>query len=128
MSSTVLDASALLALIYQETGSAVVEQAIDDGAAVSTVNIAEVAAKLNEAGMADDAVREALEAIDVAIYALDRTLAYRTGWLRSQTRNMGLSLGDRACLALAQELGLPVLTTDRIWAGLQLGVTIQVIR
>jgi PIN domain nuclease of toxin-antitoxin system len=124
----VLDASALIALMYQESGSAVVEQAIDEGAAISTVNVAEVAAKLNDAGMDDDAVREALDALDIEVHTFDRVQAYRSGLMRAQTKSSGLSLGDRACLALAAELGLPAVTADRAWAGLAVGVTIRVIR
>jgi ribonuclease VapC len=128
VSSFVLDASALLALICQEQGSDLVEQAIERGAAISTVNVAEVASKLNDAGMPDEAIREALDALDLMVHAFDRPLSYRTGMLRSRTKPAGLSLGDRACLALAAELGLPALTSDRTWAGLAVGVTIQVIR
>jgi len=124
----VLDASALIALMYLEPGSEAVEQAIDDGAAISAVNIAEVAAKLNEAGMADDDVREALDALDIQVHPFDRALAYRSGLLRAQTKLLGLSLGDRACLALAAELGQPALTTDRAWAGVAVGIDIRVIR
>jgi ribonuclease VapC len=128
VSNCVLDASALIALMYQELGSAAVEQAIDDGAAISAVNVSEVAAKLNEAGMADDEVREALEALDVVVHPFDRALAYRAGLLRAQTKSFGLSLGDRACLALAAELGLPAVPTDRAWERLTVGVTIRMIR
>ena len=128
MSSCVLDASALIALMYQEPGSAAVEQAIGEGAAISSVNVSEVAAKLNDAGMADADVREALDALDVAVHPFDRTLAYRAGVLRAQTKAIGLSLGDRACLALAAALGLPVLTTDKDWASLAVGVDVRVIR
>jgi ribonuclease VapC len=128
MSSAVLDASALLALIYQEQGGDIVEQAIERGAAIGTVNVAEVASQLRDAGMPDGAIREALEALDLAVHAFDRPLAYQAGLLRSHTGPAGLSLGDRACLALAAELGLPALTSDRTWAGLAVGITIQVIR
>lgn len=128
MSSAVLDASALLALIYEEPGGDYVEQIVDAGAAVGTVNLSEVAATLSEAGMHDRAVRETLAALDVAVYPFDATLAYEAGILRPQARRAGLSLGDRACLALARQLGLPALTTDRNWARLHLGVTVRVIR
>jgi PIN domain nuclease of toxin-antitoxin system len=124
----VLDASALIALMYQEQGSEAMEQAIDEGAAISAVNVAEVAAKLNDAGMTDDDLREALDALDVAVYPFDRALAYRAGLLRVPTKAFGLSLGDRACLALAAELGLPALTADRAWAGLAVGIDIRLIR
>jgi PIN domain nuclease of toxin-antitoxin system len=62
------------------------------------------------------------------VIPFDTELAYRTGLLRSATRSAGLSLGDRACLALAMQRQLPAVTADREWQSLSLGVTIQVIR
>jgi PIN domain nuclease of toxin-antitoxin system len=123
-----LDASALLALMYQEQGCLEVEQAIDEGAAISAVNLAEVAAKLNDAGMADAAIRAALDALDLEVYPLGRAQSYQVGLLRTQTKRAGLSLGDRACLALAAELGVPAITADRVWATLALPTTIRVLR
>ena len=62
------------------------------------------------------------------IVPFDAELAYRAGMLRSATRPAGLSLGDRACLALAERLGLPALTADRAWGALQVGIPVDVIR
>src|SRR6266699_588436 len=115
----VLDASALLTLLHQEPGSDKVVQAIEDGAAISTVNLSEVASKLNDLGAPEMVIQDAINAPE---------LAYKVGVLRPLTRHIGLSLGERVCLALAQHLGLPALTTDRAWEGLSLGITVQVIR
>ena len=127
MSKVVIDASALLALLNAEAGSDVVSEALP-GAAISAVNLAEVAAKLVEANMPIDAVRTILEPLDLDVRPFDAELAYASGALRATTRRLGLSLGDRACLALGQLLARPVLTTDRAWAGLDLGVTVRTIR
>lgn len=128
MSKWILDASAVLALLNQEPGSNVVERALGDGASVVTVNLAEVVAKLADAGMPNQAIREALGALPISVVDFDEDLAYRTGLLRSLTHELGLSLGDRACLALAQRLRLPVLTTDHAWASLDIGVEVRVLR
>ncbi len=127
MADVVLDASALLALLNAEPGSEEVERTIP-GAAVSTVNLSEVVAKLVEAGMPEEAVRSVLGGIDLEIHPFDVELAFQTGFLRPRTRELGLSLGDRACIALGLQLGAPVLTTDRNWKSLDVGVEVQMIR
>lgn len=127
MSNVVLDASALLALLNDETGSDRVAEVIP-GAAISAVNLSEVVAKLTERGMPGQAVRRALAGIELEIHDFVEGSAFRTGFLRSSTRSLGLSFGDRACIALGQELGAPVLTTDRNWRDLAVGIEIQVIR
>lgn len=129
MSRSVLDASALLALLNREPGYEQVIRAIADGAAVSTVNLAEVVTKLSDRGAMEGEIRAALDALRLEVLAFDGELAYQTGLLRPPTRQAGLSLGDRACLALGRVLGLSVITAERGWVGLQhLGVTIHLIR
>lgn len=126
-SSLVLDASALLALLYLEPGKEVVEEAIP-GALMSAVNLSEVAAKLADEGMPEPVVQETLSNIEVEIRPFDSAAAFRAGMLRPLTRALGLSFGDRACLALGLQLGLPVLTADRDWSDLDLGVEVRQIR
>lgn len=128
MSSCVLDASALLAFLNQERGDEQVAMAITKGAAISTVNLAEVVSRLSGNGVAEAEIHEALDPISLNIIDFDARLAYQVGLLRPLTRQAGLSLGDRACLALAQRLNLPVLTADRVWESLSLGIVVQVIR
>lgn len=128
MSEHVLDASAVLALLNQEHGSDPVVQAIIDGASISAVNLSEIVAKLSEAGVPVASIHEALDRLGIEVVDFDADLAYRAGLLRPVTRPAGLSLGDRACLALAQQLGLPALTTARAWTSLQIGVTIRLAR
>ena len=128
MSKSILDASALLALLKEEPGSEQVVEAIAEGAAISTVNFSEVIAKLNEAGMPEDAIHESLDSLGLEIVNFDNELAYLAGLLRPLTKRAGLSLGDRCCLALAQNRNLPVFTTDRQWANLSLNIQIHVLR
>ena len=127
MSSHVVDASALLALLRREAGAEVVAAALAGGAAISAVNLSEVVAKLSEAGVVEEEVRTILDSLSLEVVDFDANHAYHAGLLRRLTRHAGLSLGDRACLALAQRLGLPALTADRAWGDLQLGIAIQLI-
>jgi ribonuclease VapC len=95
---------------------------------MSTVNVSEVVAKLSETPMTEPMIRRALELTGLEAAEFGTELAYHAGLLRRPTRQAGLSLGDRACLALAQERGLPVLTADRAWGQLQLGIRVEVLR
>jgi ribonuclease VapC len=128
MKRGVLDASALLALLNGESGSEQVAGVIVDGAAISAVNLAEVVTKLSEIEMPEALIHEVLDSLGLEIVDFDFEQAYQVGLLRPLTRHAGLSLGDRACLAVAKQLGLPALTTDRIWERLAIDVTVQVIR
>ena len=126
---TVLDASALIAWLRGEPGAAQVERALDSGASISAVNLAEVLSKVAERGGDPQAVARdlAIEGLQVEPYGPDD--AVRTALLRPLTRAHGLSLGDRACLTLGQRSSAAVLTADAAWSGLpDLGVTIQLIR
>lgn len=123
----VLDASALLALINAEPGAELVAAALAD-ATIGTVNLAEVVTKLIELGIREqDAWAEASDLVP-SVVDFDADLARRTARLRPPTRAFGLSLGDRACLALGESLRLPVLTADRAWQKLSLPVDIRLIR
>jgi ribonuclease VapC len=127
MSDAVLDASALLALLNDEPGGDRVAAAIP-GALVCAVNHSEVVAKLADAGMPETAIRAALDALGLEVIPFGSQLSFRAGLLRPLTRSLGLSLGDRACLALALETGLPVLTAERSWRELELTVEVEVVR
>ena len=129
MTEAVLDASAVLALLRSEPGADIVERALaKDVCAISAVNVAEVATKLFDEGMPSHATESMLDSLGVDIRPFDYESALASAALRASTRARGLSLGDRACLALAQSLDLPVITADRAWAGLSLGITIVVAR
>jgi PIN domain nuclease of toxin-antitoxin system len=126
-SRVVLDASALLALINQEPGFEKVAAVIST-ACMSSVNVAEVVSKLMDKGFSEVEIREIFEALKVLIIPFDEEQGFIAGLLRTETKSLGLSLGDRACLSLAIQQKLSVLTADRVWAGLQLGLNIQMIR
>lgn len=117
--SVVLDASAVLALLYGEPGQDKIRERIrGTDVRVGAVNISEVSAKLAEAGFEKAEVREALGALSATVHPFDEDLAHDAGMLRPATRERGLSLGDRTCLALANSLGVAVLTTNGAWKGL----------
>jgi len=128
MNCYVLDASALLVLLKGEAGSERVIEAITDGASISAVNFCEVVGKLRDGGMPEEAIYETLDPLELDIVQFDTMLAYLAGLLRPLTKNAVLSLADRACLALAQHLNLPALTTDRVWKDLLPAITVQLVR
>lgn len=127
MSGVVLDASAVLALLLEEPGSEIVRANLP-GAVLSTVNLAEVVTKMLEWGDLESDIHSDVAALQLVLISFDAPLAYRAARLRSSTRHLGLSFGDRACLALAASRQLPVLTTDRNWARLRLGIDIRLVR
>ncbi len=130
MTRIVLDTSAVLAQLWSEPGGDVVNRNIDN-AIVSAVNLAEVFTKLIERGPIEAA--ETQMAIlqnesPIEIIPFDEAQSIICGRLRTKSRSLGLSLGDRACLALAITEAANVLTADRVWADLGLGVKIDLIR
>ena len=123
----VLDASALLAALHGEPGGHDVETRLEQ-AVLSSVNLAEVMQKSVARGLVLDGFTADLEALGVTILPFTSEDAEASGFLWSETHALGLSLGDRACLALARRTGLPALTADRVWAELKIGVEVQIIR
>jgi ribonuclease VapC len=99
-----------------------------EGARIGAVNLSEVVAKLIDDGVPEGEIRRAIGRLELDVHAFDAQHAYLAGALREGTRTLGLSLGDRACLALAHTLGVPALTADRSWSGLDLGIAIELIR
>ncbi|MBD2442785.1 MAG: type II toxin-antitoxin system VapC family toxin [Anabaena sp. CoA2_C59] len=127
MSEVVVDASAILALLNQETGSEEVLRFIGK-AAISTVNLSEVIAKLADAGIPEEDIRQILSNLNLEVIDFNKEQALKAGMLRPNTKSIGLSFGDRACLALAIFLNQPVLTTDRLWGSINVGVEVRVVR
>ena len=126
MSEWVLDASAALAVLKREPGEDRVTEALGEGAVISAVNLSEVVAKLAGGGMPESEIRADIRGLRMDVAPFDADAAFAAGLLIPLTRSAGLSLGDRACIALGQRRGLPVLTADAAWAGLGLGVTERV--
>ena len=131
----VLDASVLLAYLQGEQGAERVAEALSSpgGAAMSAINWAEVLSKLADYGEPPDRVTRRLRdagllGTALVIVPADENLAVEIARLRKPTRAAGLSLGDGACLALGHLTGALVLTSDRSWASLAVGVRIAVVR
>lgn len=129
MSNYILDASALLALLNSETGAEVIEPLLTYSI-MGTVNVAEVIAELNK--KLDISPEESKEMVSIMIdqiIPLEFDQSIEVGRLRKMTQGFGLSLGDRACIALGIKLNLPVYTADRVWKELQINdLDIRLIR
>ncbi len=128
MNKVVLDASALLALLNQEPGAQHLTAELLRDATASTVNLAEVQTKLVREGADPEEAWELARSPISQAEPFTAEQAKIAGTLVRQTRNLGLSLGDRACLALAMSLRAPVYTTDKDWKNLKLSVPIHVLR
>lgn len=124
---TVLDASAVLALLAEEPGADTVE-ALLDGAAMSTVNLSEVLQKSAQHGVDTEGLEYDLEALGLELLDFGVAQARVAAEIWERTPRAGLSLGDRACLALAVALEGTAVTTDRRWASVDLGVRVRVLR
>ena len=128
MNNIVLDASALLTVLNRESGAEKLTPELLSNGVSSTVNLAEVQSKLVDRGISPrDAWEATLSPIREAI-AFTPDHARTAGDLVTRTRFLGLSLGDRACLALGLALEAPIYTADKSWKKLNLGVRIHVIR
>lgn len=129
MTSVVLDASAFIALALGEPGADIVRAAIADSA-MCAVNVSEVVAYAARQGATEDEIRQLIDPAPFGRIPFDDDLAFRAGLLLPATKPAGLSLGDRACLALAIRLKVPAITTDRSWAKVaaEVGVEVQLIR
>lgn len=114
MTSVVLDASAVLALVRDEPGADKVAPHVGR-AAISAVNLQEVIQELLLSGLDEATTRELLDELRLDVRAHDVGAAYAAAALHAQTRQYGRGLGDRSCLALAMQLGVPALTADREW-------------
>ncbi len=123
----VLDASALLAYLHGEPGGERVEGHIADFC-ISSVNWSEVVQKALAKGVDVTSMTQWLRGLDLRIEAFTEAQAETAAHLWLKTRNLGLSLADRACLALALDKSLPVLTTDRAWQQLRLELEVHVVR
>lgn len=128
-SLVVFDASAVLALLFAEPGAEKARPHLLDGV-LGAANLAEVLAKLSDRGVPLQAAIQAVAVLGLATIPVTEAHAHRSAEIRAATRQAGLSLGDRSCLALASELGAPALTADRGWTAVAAatGVTVLVIR
>jgi PIN domain nuclease of toxin-antitoxin system len=122
-----LDASALLALLFREAGHEAVAAALPN-ACISAVNVAEVLGRFARDGHDPAQVLASLRSTPIEIVAFAEQDAALVAGLAASTRAQSMSLGERACLALALARGIPVLTADRAWSLVDVGVVVQPIR
>lgn len=127
--TVVVDASAVMALMLNETGADVVMRVVR-GSRMSAVNVSDCCSRGVERGASPTDVLTILNTYEIEIVAFDLALAIEAARLREPTRAQGASLGDRACLALASSRGLPVYTSDRRLADIDpaLGIYVHLIR
>jgi PIN domain nuclease of toxin-antitoxin system len=125
--TVILDASALLTILLDEHGADMVRPHMAS-AQMSIVNLCETYTRLIEAGLSKADADDQVAQLGLRIRSFREAHALEAAVLRPLTRHVGLSMGDRACLALARLNDLPVLTADRLWADLDIGVDIRLIR
>ncbi|MBL8583890.1 MAG: type II toxin-antitoxin system VapC family toxin [Rhizobiaceae bacterium] len=124
----VLDSSAIIAVLKNEPGSETVVSQLAN-AAVSAVNLQEIANKMLQAGAPEPIIRQAIAELGVIVMPHDGEDAFQAAALTSLTRKFGSGLGDRSCMALAIRLGVPALTTDRAWTKLEIpGLEVRLAR
>lgn len=129
MNRSILDASAVLAVIMGEAGAEAVVAALRSETLMSAVNVAEVAARLHQEGWTEAEVALVFEELGIRVLPFGSAAALLSGRYRLATQPLGLGPGDRACLATARLEACPALTADRIWEQLELeGVEIRCIR
>ena len=115
VSRFVLDSSAVIAVIIEEPGSRRVLEVIERSV-LSSVNLTEIVTKLLDRGLEPEMVRSTIDDLRIPVKDFTATDALAAGLMRDSTRHLGLSLGDRACLALAGRLGAVAVTADKAWA------------
>jgi len=123
----VLDASAVLCLLQEEKGAERVARALP-AAKIGAVNYSEVVGKLIEAGVEEAKIDRLVDALQLTIVPFDGAQARMVGLLRAASRKLGLSLGDRACLALASAESATALTCDRGWTKFEAPCKVEVVR
>lgn len=129
MTLYILDTSALLAHLWKEPGEVRVAQLLTtERCLLGATNLAELIGKVIERGLPASEVPILVNSLNVEIIPLTQEQAELAGILRQPTRHLGLSLGDRACLALAKSMGGRAITADRPWQALDLGIDIECIR
>lgn len=129
MSKVILDTSAVLAYLFEEVGAELVSPVLETASGlISSVNYAELVSKLVDQGMPPAIIRETLSGLELELVDHDEAQAFITGELRAVSKAYGLSLGDRACLALGIVKQFPVLTADRVWLNVPVQTEVRVIR
>lgn len=126
MNSFVYDTSAIMAHLHNERGWELVRAALMRTGYMSAVNIAELVTKLAASGMSEEEIRLTVGPLNLIHVEFDTETAFIAGLLRPATKEAGLSLGDRACLAVGIQRQLPVLTADQAWRRVPIEVDVQI--
>jgi len=127
VSKYVLDASAALALLNNEPGAQRIKEILPDSV-IGAVNVCETVGKLMSAGMSAADAQSSIELLSLEVISFDINMAYNAAALIVKTKKLGLSLGDRACLALGIMHNKTVVTAERLWSKLNIEVNIELIR
>ncbi|ELR99505.1 type II toxin-antitoxin system VapC family toxin [Gloeocapsa sp. PCC 73106] len=123
----VLDASAVLALLGEEPGHLIVQQALPSSV-ISTVNLSEVVTKIAAEGIEKEKALQMLSLLGIEVLPFEESDAWTSGFLYPETKHLGLSLGDRACISLGLRLQRTILTADSSWSNIALAVEVKLIR
>jgi ribonuclease VapC len=123
----VLDASAVLAVIFAESGAAQVIPFLTN-AAISAVNLVEVVAKLSERVSSRTLIEQEVSRLSLAVLPFDEALGFEAGLLHRRVRGHNISLADCACLVTARRFGVPAVTGDRAWVQIPTGIPVHVFR
>jgi PIN domain nuclease of toxin-antitoxin system len=126
MPTCVIDTSAVFADLNEEAGAEEARRWLRD-AAISAINLQEIVSKALDKGVPGEKIPTLIEALRLDVHSLDHELAFAAGLMRDATKRVGLSHGDRACLALARKLGLPAVTADRAWAEIAEATGVKVV-
>ncbi|MBP7189682.1 MAG: type II toxin-antitoxin system VapC family toxin [Rickettsiaceae bacterium] len=113
----ILDSSAIIALIFEESGHEIACDALSN-AIMSSINYCEVISILSQKIPLEE-IKPILQKLITKVIEFDEEDAFLCGALHQKTREYGLSLGDRACISLGEKLNVPVYTADRIWEKVQ---------
>ena len=128
MAHYLLDASALLAFLHSEPGSVRVRALLrEGGVAMTVINVAEVVSKLASKGVPAAVAEADCRELGLDLLVIDEQLAFAAAALTPRTKPLGLSLGDRICLAAAAQGGFIAVTADKVWAQVE-GIRVEVIR
>lgn len=128
MSKVVVDASVVIAYLRREPGWESLEGHLASACLIGAVNLTEVIGTLRDKGIAPEVIDRILDQLALTVMPYDEPQAREAGELRVASRHLGLSLGDRACLALARVQKLTAITTDSAWGQLDVGIQVQVVR
>lgn len=129
MSKVILDTSALLAYLFEEEGADKVAPILEEGRGViGSANYAELVTKLVDENMPMEEILAVISSLELEFIPQDEQQARLTGELRAVSKKFGLSLGDRACLALGLVTGLPIMTADQAWQEIPVKINLLIIR